>query len=463
MMPRLFLLMCAWAMATTTAAQTPLEEGAFLHSVLNQHPIALQAALLDDAAAAYLRKARGAFDPKLFASEKSKSFGGTEYYGYRSTGFLAETPIGLALESSWNATDGVYLNPESTLPAGGIWSVGATLRLGQGLLTDSRRTALRQAEAYVDLNAAQRCALLNDLILEAADSYWKWYKAHEVAQVAAEAEQLAYTRLEGIRAAVLGGDRAAIDTVEARLRWSTRRMEAATASTELFQTRAKAESWLWDLAGRPSELSSEMIPTAPVDWKEASSWVDANALNGAARSARWADHPLYEMLAAKGAAADADIRLAREQLKPQLDARIAALSAASPVEPNSDYTFEFKAALPLFLRKERGDLELARINRENIALDLENKSRKWQADALGAGLAWSSYVNQWQAAREAEFLAEVLLEAEGIKFDEGESSVFLINSREASLIKARKARIDAEVEAALAWRRLGWIWGEQKL
>lgn len=460
-MNRLLLLLGCWAGALSAAGQTPFEETAFLQAVLAQHPVARQADLLNDAATAYLRKARGAFDPKLFASDKSKSYSGTDYYAYRGAGVVAETHFGIALESSWNETDGAYLNPESTLPEGGLWSVGATVRLGQGLLTDARRTALRKAEAYVTLNAAQRTAALNDLLLDAAAAYWKWYKAHEAAEVAQEAERLALIRLEGIRAAVTGGDRAAIDTVEARLRWSTRRMEAAAAATVLAQSRAKAAAWLWDDAGRPVALAEGVTPVAPTDWVEATIWVTLKPLNDRARSARWQSHPLNDALAAKGAAADAEIRLAREQLKPQLDARFLALSATSPTAlGTSDYALELKAALPLFLRKERGALELARIDRENIALDLENKARKWEAEAYGAGLAWADHVRAWEAALETEALAEALLDAENIKFAAGESSVFLLNSREASLVKARKARIEAEVEAAMAWRRLGWIWGE---
>ena len=91
---------------------------------------------------------------------------------------------------------------------------------------------------------------------------------------------------------------------------------------------------------------------------------------------------------------------------------------------------------------------------------MENKARKWEAEAYGAGLAWADHVRAWEAALETEALAEALLDAENIKFAAGESSVFLLNSREASLVKARKARIEAEVEAAMAWRRLRWIWGE---
>lgn len=460
-MKRFFLLMSFLAGAWHAVAQIQFEETAFLQAVLTHHPVARQADLLEDAAAAYLRKARGAFDPKLFAADKSKSYGGTAYYDYQAAGVVAETPLGISLESSWSQTDGAYLNPESTLPDGGLWSVGATVRLGQGLLTDARRTALRRAEAYVTLNAAQRTLALNDLLLDAAAAYWKWYKAHEAAEVAQEAERLALIRLEGIRSAVIGGDRAAIDTVEARLRWSTRRMEAAAASTVLAQSRAKAAAWLWDDAGRPVALADGVAPVAPTDWAGATVWVTLHPLNDRSRAARWQSHPLNNALAAKGSAADAEIRLAREQLKPQLDARFLALSPTSPIDLGpTDYALELKAALPLFLRKERGALELARIDRENIQLDLENKARKWEAEAYGAGVAWSDQVRQWEAARETEALAEALLDAETVKFNAGESSIFLINSREASLVKARKDRIDAEVAAAMAWRELGWIWGE---
>lgn len=460
MKPLFALLALAWSIPWA-AGQIPLQESDFLRSVLDDHPIARQAELLDDQAAAYLQKARGAFDPKLFGGNKSKEYGDKSYYDYLGTGISAETRLGVAIEANWNRTEGEFLNPESTLPESGLWSVGATVRLGQGLFTDERRTALRQAEAYVDLNAAQRTAALNDLLLAAAGDYWKWYKANEAATVASEAERLALERLEGIRASLIGGDRAAIDTVEARLRWSTRRMEAAAAASLLAASRAKAEAWLWDPAGRPLALGDGVVPVRPADPAPRLAWVQGALLNDMARAERWTNHPLRETLLAKTEINAAEIRLRQELLKPQLDARFLALSETAEFgDLGNQYALELKYAVPLFLRKERGALALARIEGETIALDFDEKARKWEAAAVGAGTAWAAQVAQWEAALEAESLAATLLEAEEVKFEVGESSLFLLNSREASLMKARKERIDAEGALSMAWREMGWIWGE---
>ena len=460
-MKRLLTLLLMGLFLPRLAGQIPFAESDYLGAVLAHHPLAAQAALLDDAAAAYLQKTRGAFDPKFFAQDKSKSYNGTSYYDYRGAGLTAETRLGIAVDAGWNEADGTYLNPESTLPDAGLWSVGATVRLGQGLFTDARRTALRQAEAYVTLNAAQRTAALNDLLLDAATDFAKWYKAHEAAEVAREAERLALERLDGIRASLIGGDRAAIDTVEARLRWTTRTMEAARAAALLAEARAKASSWLWDPAGRPMALASSTFPTYPGDPNARTAWVRTTLLDAGARTARWPAHPYAEALTAKTSAAEAEIRLRRELLKPQLDARFLALSeTGGTFDLENDYALELKAALPLFLRKERGDLALARIEAENIALDRDAKAWKWETEAIGAGTAWTDVLTQWRSARESEALAAQLLAAEEVKFQVGESSLFLLNSREATWLKAIKERIDAEVQLALAWRRMGWIWGE---
>lgn len=459
MRPLAFLLLTLCF--TRASGQIPFTESDFLSVVLAHHPVAQQADLLEDAAAAYLQKARGAFDPKLFAQDKSKTYSGTSYYDYRGAGVAAETRWGIGLDANWNAAEGTYLNPESTLPDEGLWSVGATVRLGQGLFTDARRTALRQAEAYVSLNAAQRTAALNDLLLDAADSYWKWYKAHEAAQVADEAQRLAEERLEGIRSSLIGGDRAAIDTVEARLRWTTRQLEAAQAATLLAEARAKASSWLWGPNGQPQLLTDSTVPVFLEDPTARTVWVLTQLLDDDVRTARWDEHPFAEALMAKTEAAEAEIRLRRELLKPQLDARFLALSESpNSLDLGNDFALELKASMPLFLRKERGDLALARIEMESIALDRSAKAWKWETEAIGAGNAWVSYLAQWSNALESESLADQLLAAEEIKFAAGESSLFLLNSREANWLKARKMRIDAQVELAMAWRRMGWIWGE---
>ena len=49
--------------------------------------------------------------------------------------------------------------------------------LGNGLLTDSRRTDLALAKAGIELTSAEAELYRNELLTKAVKDYWKWYEA----------------------------------------------------------------------------------------------------------------------------------------------------------------------------------------------------------------------------------------------------------------------------------------------
>jgi outer membrane protein TolC len=89
------------------------------------------------------------------------------------------------------------------------------------------------------------------------------------------------------------------------------------------------------------------------------------------------------------------------------------------------------------LRKERGDLKLAKLKlrdtKYDIAtteLNLQNKIRAVQAELI-------SYESQIEMLEAIVSDYGLLLNAEDRKFGIGESSIFLVNSRETKLIEAK--------------------------
>lgn len=103
-----------------SAQQEILAVDLFWQQVKANHPVARQAALLQEQAAQELRYARGGFDPKLYASQEEKVFGGKNYYRYGQGGVKIPTAWGIALKAEYDWTDpnGEYLNPDRTIPPG---------------------------------------------------------------------------------------------------------------------------------------------------------------------------------------------------------------------------------------------------------------------------------------------------------------------------------------------------------
>jgi len=60
-------------------------------------------------------------------------------------------------------------------------------------------------------------------------------------------------------------------------------------------------------------------------------------------------------------------------------------------------------------------------------------------------------------------LSRQLLEAEQRKFEVGESSLFVVNSRENALLKAQKTHADATADLHFLWRNWLWYLGQTDL
>ncbi|MGY0391796.1 TolC family protein [Bizionia sp. KMM 8389] len=127
-------------------------------------------------------------------------------------------------------------------------------------------------------------------------------------------------------------------------------------------------------------------------------------------------------------------------LLPKIDLQYNFLSQ-TPEEINSFNTSNYKSGVtmrfPLFLRKERGDLKLTKLKMENTFLDitLSKLSIKNKVDAIKNEL--DSYVVQNDLIAKMIQDYEQLVAAEECKFTLGESSLFLVNSRERKLMDAR--------------------------
>jgi hypothetical protein len=97
----------------------------------------------------------------------------------------------------------------------------------------------------------------------------------------------------------------------------------------------------------------------------------------------------------------------------------------------------------LFLRKERGDLKLAKIKVNEAELDLDFETLQLQNKIQASRSEILSYNAQLIIFKSIVQDNSDLLRAEERKFSFGESSVFLINFREVGLIDARVKEIKA--------------------
>ena len=229
--------------------------------VLTFHPMARQADLYRDQATANLLSARGGFDPKAYASYSNKNFNGENYFQYAETGVKLPTWAGLELKGAYNYAAGDFLNIENKLPKNGQANIGLEWALGQGLLFDERRADLQMARNGLEMSAAERLALQNDLLLESAKVYWGWVLAQQSLQITDAALQQAQIRHNGLVESFRQGDKPAIDSLESFILVQSRTLDLQFARTEAQNTAIVLAAFLWNPENQV--IAPEKLPAAP--------------------------------------------------------------------------------------------------------------------------------------------------------------------------------------------------------
>ena len=469
----LFLWLCGLTMPALT--QGPgITEKAYLEAVMAHHPVARQAELTEAAARAKQQAARGAFDPVVSGQEKGKVWDGERYYTVTEANLVVPTASPFDVVIGRDEVDGSRVNASRYLPEGGQWRAGVRFDLGQGLITDARRTALRQAEVLVELGAAARQLMELDLRLSAQEAYWSWWKAEAVLDLSREALTLAQTQRSQVNRAVAEGARAAIDTVEVALILSRREADLSAAQAKAVLARAKAEAMLWE-DGRPVALAPLALPEVGGFQSLSADPTIGAALQSAVSTPDEAAvrHPAVVEVEGQWALQRYTTRLARQGLRPTIEGRVDWLTGlderVNPAEadllsrpdfngfdPDQRSAASIKVSMPLFLRKARGDVAQAEADLEKRRLKRLDVARKWQVQFSAVKAALPASVAAAESASKAAAQSRLLLDAERSKWAQGESDLFRVNTREAAWVKARKAAIDGQFEAQMAVREFEW-------
>jgi outer membrane protein TolC len=393
-----------------------------------------------------VRSARGGFDPMATVDYDEKLYDDKTYFQLFDAGLKVPTWFGVELFAGFQENSGDLLDPQAFTPSDGLLKVGGQLSLGQGLFIDQRRATLRRSEAYLRATQAERIQMLNDLLLQALSDHTDWVAAYRALEVSNNAVTLATIRLDAIRGSWRGGDRAAIDTLEAYLQVQDRQMRQQQADLAFRNAGLRLSDHLWDADQRPLELQPNVVPE-PTDLTSPLTFTLADTSIARAIDA----HPLLAQATARIEQLDIDRRLRGEYLKPELDLKYqwlgdggAANNAENVTLLGEGYQFGVGFKMPLFLRRERGELSLAKLRLTDANLGLE-RDRLRIRNRINARLNdIAVFGSQVQLGGEMVVNNERLLSGELQRFEAGESSLFLVNAREVPLIDARIRQVDLE-------------------
>ncbi|KPM32818.1 Multidrug efflux protein, outer membrane component [Croceitalea dokdonensis DOKDO 023] len=443
---RHFLYVTAFLIATIGYAQNDslvLSFNEYLGYVKKYHPIAKQAQLTISIGQANLMKARGGFDPKLEVDYDRKQFKDTEYWDRLSATFKIPTYYGIELKGNFEQNDGDFISSDEFVPEDGLYSAGVSMSLGQGFWINERMATLRKAKFFREQTKADQDLLVNQILYDASLAYFEWLKAYNETEIFRNFLENASIRFQGVKSSALAGDRAIIDTVEAKIAVQNRALSLEQAKVKFMKRTLELSNFLW-IEDVPVEVQENVIPDAdPAGDIDMTLEIMGKPLD----SFTVDNHPKLRSLNFKVESLTVDRRLKANKLLPKIDAEYNFLTE-TPNQIRSFETQEYKGGLsfrfPLFLRKERGDLRLAKFKLQDAEFERDNAEVEIQNKVLALYQELDSFILQNELIFDIVQNSQRLLSAEERKFSFGESSLFLINSRESKLIESELKQNDVQ-------------------
>ncbi|GAB4475126.1 MAG: TolC family protein [Thermoflexibacter sp.] len=433
---------------------------AFYDQLLIGHPIIRQANLLSEFGRQEIRLARGNFDPKLYSTLEAKEFKNTQYFNTWQSEVKIPTWLGVDFKAGFERNSGVYLNPSSTVPSSGLAYAGISIPVLQGMLFDQRRAALREAQYFKEIAEADRIKTINKVILQATKDYWFWFLAYHQLRINQNGYELARVRYEAVVDRIIQGDLAGIDSVEAKIILQQR--EVALRESEIILTNARLmlSNHLWDAQSNPIELQPDVVPTTNLN--EVDIKMSLEELLAFARQ----NHPEIVKLNFKIKQLAVGRRLAIEMLKPVVNLNYNFLGQSPWFDESNqgaffqnNYKYGIDFYFPLLLRKERAKLQQTNIKLQQTQFERNQVNREIFNEINAIYNELKNLENLLKIQESMVNNNRILLTGEQERFTLGESSLFLVNTRETAFLSAELKFIELQFKYAKAKAELLWAAG----
>ena len=437
-----------------------LSPEAFINQVKSFHPLAKQAGIKVEKASAALLSAKGGFDPTVEMEASRKTFDGKNYYFYTNPEFKVPTRIGgMDIKAGLEDNGGLFLNNQIT--RGQSSYLGLEMPLIKGLLIDQRRANLQQAQISLQQSEQDRLKMQNDLLFDAYNTYWQWAGAYQLFSIYNQFLQISRERFRLVKLAYLNGDRAVIDTIEALTQVQQFQMMQADAKAKLATAQLELGNYLWNENDAAYLLNANLVPDT-VQFQMYLASEDPDKLINRVNQ----ENPSIRSLAFELEALEVERKLKFQSLLPSLNLKANMLNKGYNVMKDfggallqNNYVWGIQFKIPIFLREGQGSYKQAKLKiaETNYELNLKqwntaNKIRSYFAEA-------TLLKDQIGAAQQAYNGYTDLLKAENLRFQNGESSLFLLNTRENKVIETAEKLIQLRAKYLKASYGINWAAG----
>lgn len=455
------LCFCTLGKAQNLAADSVLTLETFIQQVKQFHPVAKQANLQTQKAKAELLTAKGSFDPTISLDASRKTFDEKNYYFYTNPELKIPLPVG-DLKTGLENNGGDNLSSELT--KGKSSYLGIEIPLAKGLLIDKRRAALQQAKIYVNQTEQERLAMYNDLLYSAYSSYAQWAGYHQLYKTFTNYLQVSAKRLGLVKIAAANGDRSVMDTLEAFTQLQNIELLQNEALIKLNTAAYELSNFLWLQNDSAYQLSATVQPSN----QSLLNIVNINSADDIVTNAL-TQNPNIRYYNFKLDVLQVERKLKQQNLLPTLNAKAnllnkdyAVLKGFSTAFLQNNYKWGIDFKIPIFLREGRGELQKAKLKITEANLDLlqkkqttENKIRSYYAE-------FTLLQQQLKTAQTAYNNYNSLYKNELLRFTNGESSLFVVNSREIKALETLQKTIELQIKLFKARYAIDWAAGALK-
>lgn len=441
------LMSNCWAQSDSVKTLS-LEE--YLSIVATHHPVAKQADLITKMGRANLLKARGEFDPQLKSDLDNKYFESKNYWFMLDAKLEVPTWYGIEFQAGYQYWQGDYFDLHERTPDIGLPYAGVSVSLGKGMFMDDRMAALKQAKVYNQMAEFERRELINLLFYESTQAYLDWtYKFYQN-KILKDATDLALVRYKSTVVQFRLGDKPAIDTLEMYSVYQSRMLSFIQANNEFRNAQLTLSNFLWLDNLVPAQINDSILPNLNDSLYQNELFNNDSLTNLLSRLS--SINPVLNQLQLKQRQLQIDKTLKTNKLLPTLDITYNFLYSENyNTYFINNYKLGAQFKMPLFFRREIGDLKLAKYKLQDNQLKTELKVLETRNKVQMYYNDYNNQLNQLKTNYSLLSNYKRLLDAEIAKFQLGESTVFMVNSRETkyleTLIKVKE--IESKVVKSL--------------
>jgi outer membrane protein TolC len=433
----------------------------YLQIVRQYHPVVKLSNIAIDQSKADIQIRRGAFNPIINHYAANKTVDNINYYDYTSPNIVIPTWFGVEVSAGIDNLSGNRFDLSETI--GQSSYVGVSIPLLKNLIIDKRRAYLQQSKIYNDMTLTEQQIVINNILQDAVSQYWKWVNAYQNYEIVSKSYTNSKLRFDFIKKTFLNGERPAIDTLEAMTQFQSFEFQKNESLLKFQNEGLELSTFLWNENNTPYHLPAFVIPHQ--DWgnevniQEFSLQLD-DLLKNAAQF-----HPELSIYNQKFEVLTIDKKLKFQELLPKLDFKYNHLAkgynpfGSEGLLFQNNFQYGLKLEMPLLFSEGRGVYKKAKLKIQETQIAQAQKAQTIDLKVKQYHNEYMVLKNQIKIQSSILDNFRKLLKAEEMLFSNGESSLFLINSRENKVLETENKLVDLKTKYLNTIYKLQWSAG----